>query len=141
MSLPAGAGGTPKHLANTGPSDGRYAGLGHNGPTTPQSASRGGSGTHAIDNSNNMFAGDISGLWAYTHALEERIAQMEKADREKQAVITALVTNLEALQKQVGRSNEEAHEVVHEGTHEETHGAPHEGVYEEVHQGEPVEQQ
>ena len=97
MSLPAGAGGTPKHLANTGPSDGRYAGLGHNGPTTPQSASRGGSGTHAIDNSNNMFAGDISGLWAYTHALEERIAQMEKADREKQAVITALVTNLEAL--------------------------------------------
>ena len=137
MSLPAGAGGTPKHLANAGPSDGRYAGLGHNGPTTPQSASRGGSGTHAIDNSNNMFAGDISGLWAYTHALEERIAQMEKADREKQAVITALVTNLETLQKQVGRSDDGGHEVVHEGTHE----GPHEVVYEEVHQGEPVEQQ
>lgn len=140
MSLPAGAGGTPKHLANAGSSDGRYAGLGHNGPTTPQSASRGGSGTHAIDNS-NMFAGDISGLWAYTHALEERMAQMEKADREKQAVITALVTNIEALQKQVGRSDEEGHEVVHEGTHEGPHEGPHEGVYEEVHQGEPVEQQ
>lgn len=137
MSLPAGTGGTPKHLANAGSSDGRYAGLGHNGPTTPQSGSRAGSGTHAIDNSNNIFAGDISGLWAYTHALEERMAQMEKADREKQAVITALVTNMEALQKQVGGADEGAHGAVHEVSHE----GPHEGVYEEVHQAEPVEQQ
>lgn len=48
-----------------------------------------------------MFAGDNSGLWAYMHALEERVAQMEKADREKQAVITALASSLEALQKQI----------------------------------------
>lgn len=95
--LSAGTGATPKHFAN--------AGSAQNGPTTPQSANRGGSGAHVIDNS-NMFAGDISGLWAYTHALEERVAQMEKADREKQAVIAALTTSVETLQGQVGHPQE-----------------------------------
>lgn len=48
-----------------------------------------------------MFAGDVSGLWAYTQALEERVAQMERSDREKQSLIATLATSLEALQKQV----------------------------------------
>lgn len=95
--LRAGTGGTPKHFANASTP---------NGPTTPQSVSRAGSGAHVIDNSNNMFAGDNSGLWTYMHALEDRVAQLEKGDREKQAVITALATSLEALQKPAGHAQE-----------------------------------
>lgn len=101
--LRAGTGGTPKHFANASAP---------NGPTTPQSVSRAGSGAHVIDNSNNMFAGDNSGLWAYMHALEDRVAQLEKGDREKQALITALATSLETLQKQVAHPQQGEGEAV-----------------------------
>ncbi|SPN96969.1 uncharacterized protein DNG_00489 [Cephalotrichum gorgonifer] len=106
VPLSAGTGGTPKQLANAGSSDGRYATAGQNGPTTPQSGGRAGSGTHTLDGTNNMFAGDISGLWAYIHALEERVSQVEKADREKQAVIATLTSSLEALQKRPNQVQE-----------------------------------
>ncbi|CAI4216436.1 unnamed protein product [Parascedosporium putredinis] len=80
--------------------DGRYA-TSQNGQGTPQPGSaRASNGTQAIDNS-NMFAGDVYGLWTYIQNLEERFSEMEKADRDKQAQITALSTEVAALRKEL----------------------------------------